>query len=91
MAVESNIFKRTTCGICGNVEYKPYVGQSVFDGGYTRTANFEKTEYKFCNVGEGERSFYACPKCYKNIVDSIDSLKRANMIVKKEMGKKDYE
>ena len=80
MPTDTNIFKRTICDICKTVEYKPYNGQAIFDGGFTRTANFEKTGYKFCQIGE--RSFYACPACFKNIESSIESLRRAEQIKK---------
>lgn len=89
MRNENSIFKRTTCGICGEVEYKPYIGRAVFDGGYTTSASFEKTEYKFCNIGGGEHSFYACPKCYKKIEDCIDNLKKQIQFIRN--GEKEYE
>ena len=48
--METDIFRKKVCAICGEVEWKPYIGTQALDGGFTKISNFEPSEYVLVSV-----------------------------------------
>lgn len=70
----SEIFRKYQCDFCGKVEYKKYVGQREFDGGYTSISMFEPSDFEFYILGE--KSYVTCPECKKEILNFLEKLKQ---------------
>lgn len=73
--METDIFRKKVCAICGEVEWKPYIGTQALDGGFTKISNFEPSEYVLVSVDH--EHWVVCPKCAKMIVSDIKKLPEA--------------
>lgn len=69
---DNNIFKRETCGICGKIAYRQYIGTKDFDGGYTIINQFEPSDFEYLRLGNC--SFVVCPDCLSEIQDFVFQL-----------------
>lgn len=73
--MDTDIFRKKVCEICGEVEWKPYIGMKALDGSFTKILDFEPSEYVLVSVDH--EHWVVCPKCAKMIVNDIKKLPEA--------------